>query len=255
MINPVAGVVIAGIEQAFGLLIESANAALVSLVLEPLKISPSIMPVLWWSRDLAVGTWGGALVLAAFGAMWPALVHFQNRGPWSSLLIRAGATALLTSIVPWLVATLLQLNAAVVLLLRPGQNLIPHWGGAEAAMSPLLGLLLLAVTLALALYLGILYGLRAIQIWWLAALLPWLAVAWMVGGNDARFGEQFRELILLVFMQAAQALVWWLTVRILVASSRPSTLLIVAGGLWLMARMPQELRRLVGAGKVGRLAW
>lgn len=254
MINPVAGVVIAGVETVFGSLIQAANTALVALVLEPLQLSPTIMPVLWWSRDLAAGTWGAALVLAAFGAMWPSLVHFQGRGPWTGLLVRAAAAALLTTTVPWLVETLLQINAALVLLLRPQQNLTPHWSGAEAAMSPLLGLLLLAVMLALALYLGLLYGLRAIQIWWLAALLPWFSVAWMVGGNDTRFAEQFRELVLLVFMQAAQALVWWLTVRILVASSNAATLLIVAGGLWLMARMPQEIRRLVGAGKVGRLA-
>jgi len=230
-----------------GWVTRGAEIALAEVVFYPLSWSGPAISLLDWSRDLAVGALAGAVSLAALAAVWPTLLRWAPPGPWSGLLVRAVFGVWVMASAPAVIAALLTLNNRVVGDLVRGPAAMPvAWSGGALAASPLLLLALIGVLAALVIYLSLLYVVRAVHVYWLAAWLPWAALGFVATGDAGVLWRPCRRLMALVFMQAAQAAGWWLTVRLVVDAASLGGMLVAAGGLWFLTRVPGEVARLGG---------
>jgi hypothetical protein len=224
-----------------------AQAALTQVVFFPLAWTGPAVTLLTWSRDLAGGAMGGALVVAALTAVWPSLMRHAPAGPWSGLLIRAALGAVVMGALPSLMILVLTLNNTVVAALLHGSAAgAVHWSAGALLLSPLLALGLVGVLAALVLYLSLWFVVRAVHVYWLAAWLPWAALGYVATGDPAVLWRPCRRLLALVLVQAAQAAGWWITVRLVVEAASFGGLLVAAGGLWFLTRIPNEVARLGG---------
>lgn len=223
-----------------------AQVALSQVVFYPLRWAGPAITLLAWSRDLAWGALGAALAVAALGAVWPALVDLAPARPWSGLLVRAVFGALVIGALPSLMQVLLSLNNTVVAALLQGSSGAVNWSGGALTASPLLLLGLVGALGALVLYLSLWYVVRAVHVYWLAAWVPWAALGFVASGDPGVLWRPCRRLLALVLVQAAQAAGWWITVRLVGQAASFGGLLVAAGGLWFLARIPNEVGRLAG---------
>lgn len=255
--NPVALVLGGLVRATLTLILQGTDLALSEVVFRPLTWAPEAAMLLNWSRNLAWTAVGGAIIVASLGTVWPILVNYRPRGSWGAILVRAVAAALIVDLVPWSLKTLLQVNNGILQSFAKPTFSISGWNVGLLAASPLLMLGLVAVLAMMVLYLSVMYVLRAVQLFWTAALIPWFAVGWLATGRDDRLADHLREVLVLIFMQAGQAMAWWLTVHLLAQAQNLGALLVACGGLWFMTRIPHELRRIAGLGPSirGPLPW
>ncbi len=234
------GLVVGGITAA-------AQAALAQVVFFPLAWTGPAVALVTWSRDLAGGAMGGALAVASLTAVWPSLLRHAPPGPWSAILVRAALGVVVMGALPSLMVLLLTLNNTVVAALLRGSAVgAVRWSAGAVLLSPLLLLGLAGVLAALVLYLSLWFVVRAVHVYWLAAWLPWAALGFVATGDPAVLWRPCRRLLALVLVQAAQAAGWWITVRLVVEAASFGGLLVAAGGLWFLTRIPNEVARLGG---------
>ncbi len=229
-----------------GWITAGAQVALSQVVFYPLRWTGPAIVLLAWSRDLAWGALAGALALAAVAAVWPTLVQLAPARPWSGLLVRAVLAAMVMGGLPSLMQMLLSLNNAVVAALISGSAGTLDWSGGALAASPLMLLGLEGALGALVLYLSLWYVVRAVYVYWLAAWVPWAALGFVASGDPGVLWRPCRRLLALVLVQAAQAAGWWIAVRLVVQAASFGGMLVAAGGLWFLARIPNEVGRLGG---------
>ncbi|MDA8199812.1 MAG: hypothetical protein M0Z54_10410 [Thermaerobacter sp.] len=224
-----------------------AQAALTQVVFFPLTWTGPAVRLLTWSRDLAGGAMGGALVVAAITAVWPGLMRHAPSGPWSAILVRAALGAVVMGALPSFMTLLLTLNNTVLAALLQGSAAgAVHWSAGALLLSPLLALGLVGVLAGLVLYLSLWFVVRSVYVYWLAAWLPWAALGFVATGDPAVLWRPFRRLLAMVLVQTAQAAGWWITVRLVMEAASFGGLLVAAGGLWFLTRIPNEVARLGG---------
>ncbi len=248
MMNPIADWMDFGSQKLLRLMLSGATAVLRVVVFRPMLWSPAAVVLLRWSRDLALATLGAAVVAGSLMAVWAPMIRRQTVEPWSAILLRGVVAAMLMTVVPTGLQLLLTWNNDVVTLLLASPWSTSLWGPGLLAASPLLLIGLALVLIVLIGYLSVVYVVRWIHIAWLAALTPWMALGWVATGRDEKLSRALRELTALSFAQAAQAAAWWLTGRYIGEATDLGTMLVAAGGLWFMARVPNEFRRLLGVG-------
>ncbi len=204
------------------------------------------------SRDVVTAGLAMATGWSLLATMWPVSFGWRNDTP-GRLVGRVLTAGLLT----WLVVPgtrwLLQLNNQIVagLVARGGT---PHMiSGSQAVLSPLISTLIVMVSALLLVYLGIFYAMRTVEIYILTALGPWMIGWWAVSGDPSLTGRWIREVIAAIFVQSAQAAVFWLYLHVIWDAQVSGFESI--GVLVFMSRIPDQLRRLLNAGGGFSLRW
>jgi hypothetical protein len=225
------------------------------VVFRPLTWAPAAVALWNWSRDLALASLGLVLIGGVWRSLWAAVARGPGESPVGLTVLRGIVAALFIALVPTGIRWLLAWNNTVVGLFLQSRTLVfPPWDPGLLAASPFLVLALAMVLTGLLVYLSIAYVVRWVHIGWLAAWLPWLAVGWIASGNDRRVSQGIRDLVALCLTQATQAGAWWLAERYLSGAGTLSGMLVGVGGLWFVAEVPGEVRRLLGAGETVRRA-
>lgn len=225
----------------------TATGLLRRLVFRPLVMSSSVGAFYRESQHLAWITMALFLAFGLLRTMWPAWSLGQGHLTAVQTVERMVTAGLISVVGFWCVKELVLFNNALVQTLVGSARL---WPGASSndALSPLLALLVTLFILILSLYLGLFYAIRAIEIYLLAALIPWFAMGWAVGSHEGLLNSLFRELVVVIFVQSAHAGAYWLFTHLLVTAwSSPMASLEACGVLWYMTRLPEQLRRLLGA--------
>jgi hypothetical protein len=251
MSHAVLGALAGLVQLALDFLLQAARVGLDAVVFRPLPWPGAADALFAWSRTLAFAGLAIALVSGALAQLWPAVADARASRAWSGLFVRAGAGVVLVAGLPDAVRVLLDLNNRAVAALAAGGFTPDAWSPGILAGAPLLILGLVAGLTALVGYLTLLYAVRAVRLYWSTALLPWFVLHWLATGNGRRLADALKELLVLIFSQTAQAMGWWLTVRLLGEVKDIGSLLLAAGGLWFMAQVPSTLRHL--AGLTGRV--
>ncbi len=247
--NPVLSVLNLVVGIMLRLVLRGATMLLQLVVFRPLTLLPAAAAFMDVSRNVALAGVGAAVILAALRAVWPDLVGFGRAEFTSGVVVRAFVAAGLMAIEPAALRILFYVNNRMVIaFVSPMKVASGTFSPGMMASSPLWLLALLVIVVIVVLYLSLLYVTRLIHIIWLAGLIPWFLLWWLVSGDDVRLGVQMRELAALTLTQALQATAWWLALQYMGAAGSLSGLLFAAGSLWFMVMVPGEFRRLVGLG-------
>jgi hypothetical protein len=235
------------------LVLAGASLLLRVVVFRPLTLLPMAAAFVDGSRTLALTAAGGVVGVSALRALWPALTGTRVADATSGVVVRAVVAAAAMGLLPAGVRLLFRLNNLIVTAFE-GTRWFPatSLGPGLLASAPLWLLALLVVVVILVVYLSLLYVTRLIHIVWLAGLIPWFLLWWLVSGDDARLGVQVRELVALSLTQAVQALAWWLAVEYVRGAGTMAGLVFATGSLWFMVMVPHEFRRLLGLGALAR---
>jgi hypothetical protein len=235
----------------------AGETVLRTIVFRPLYWSGAPGAVVLWSSRLAEGALGAGLVVAALSLVWDPLVQVLPRTSGTGVVVRALAAASAMSALPAVTSGLLQLNQEVTasILAHATAPGLVTWSGSLLALSPLLFLAIALLLAGVLVGLSLLYVLRAMNIFWLCCLLPWFLLGWLASGENERLWRPVRELVVLVFQQAAQALAWWLASALLRSAAAPAGFLVGCGALWFLLRVPGELRRLAGLSASAGGVW
>jgi hypothetical protein len=248
-VNPVLSLLNLVVGSLLHLVLGGAATLLQLVVFRPLALLPAASAFVGASRSVALAGTGAAVILAGVRALWPGLVGYGRPEFTSGILVRAVAAAGLMAMEPAALRLLFFLNNRIVsAFVNPMRVPSGTFSPGMLASAPLWLLALLVILLIIVTYLSLLYVTRLIHIVWLAGLIPWFLLWWLVSGDDGRLGVQVRELVALTLTQALQATAWWLAVQYMGTAGSLSELLFAAGSLWFMVMVPGEFRRLMGLG-------
>lgn len=227
-------------------------------MLAPLIWNASATSLYVASRNMAWALGTTIIVWSLLRSMWPQVQLGQGYHTPALIVHRTITAVVISAGALGVVRGLLQINDALVKALIPPSAItwIPLTG-ASLVLSPVIALVVSLVLLALILYLGIFYVLRTIEIFVLTALIPWLALWWIHSTDDGLLRNVGRELMVAIFIQSVHAGTFWLFIHLVVHG--PSTAMLPLeeiGVLWYMAKLPDQLRRLVGSpAKGGMWSW
>ncbi len=225
-------------------------------ILAPLPWPRPVMTLYADSRDLAWTLAGTATLLVVVRSMWPSLTAKGRVLAIPVYMERLVTAALISAGGAWAVQMLAALNSAVVSGLLSG---LAHWqisGAPTGILSPLLVLASALAMLALMLYLGVFYAIRAVEIYVLTAAVPWFALWWAMREDSPVLAALSRELAAVVFVQAFQAGAFWLAVQLLsAAGGHLADFFLELALLWYMAKLPGQVRRLMGSRMGAGYAW
>lgn len=218
-------------------------------VFQPLHWPPAASGLYVLSRNLAWTASGAVFVWGVLRSMWPEL---SPGGGLSPLLVvnRAVVAAFIGGAALWAVEALLAVNNAIVAQFgSPVPPVLTDPSRTVAAMTPLISIAFGGFILSLLIYLVFFYALRAVEIFLLTALIPWLAVWWIHSVDDTMLRNAGQELLVAIFVQSAQAGAFWLFAHLLAGGRQTlTTVLEDAGVLWYMTQLPNQLRRIAGGG-------
>jgi hypothetical protein len=218
-------------------------------VFRPLTLPSAVVALYHQSRDVAWLLFAVVLMVGVLKIMWPAF----SSARWSptGLFERLVTAAILTWSAPWMMTQALAVNNGIVLSFV-GRQMLPSvfpFGG--TFISPLLVVAVALLLLGLGLYLIIFYVVRAITIFLLLALWPWVTLGWAVSGRDQTLSAWLRETLSLIFVQSLQAGAVWLVGHWLSGSSSLMAVFEEVGLLWFMIQIPRRFRDLM-SGHWGR---
>ncbi len=204
------------------------------------------------SRDVVIAGLALATGWSLLATMWPVGLGWREDTP-GRLVGRVLTAGLLNWLVVPGVSWLLRLNNQVVVGLV-ARGATPHLlHGSHQLLSPLVSTLIVIVSAVLLVYLGIFYAMRTVEIYVLTALGPWMIGWWAVSGDPSLTGRWLRETMAAIFVQSAQAAVFWLYLHV-IWDAQVSGFETV-GVLVFMSRIPDQLRRLLNAGGGFSLRW
>lgn len=217
-----------------------------------------------WTFTVVRNLWHVSLAVAGIVTLLLTVLSTERQMSEAESLWRAVALPLLSSVLGMFLSLRL-----CILLVRLNNGLIVALGrGAVSAALPVpLGtqieddLLFWLPYIVLLVVLAIVYLIRAAELMFLMTISPlgMVAMAWPMTRSVG--GRYFRELVVVVFVQAAQALLLILSRGLsgLLGPSTPQNGLIGLVVLILLIRAPAYLRRWVSAGSepssLGLLAW
>lgn len=218
-------------------------------VFYPFRLSLPAYQLFDFSRNLAIAASSVFIIIALIQSQWPEL-QFQRFGlsPVIALHRSLAQIVWVLMAVP-LVNELLQFNNAVVSLLTAHATVTLHFSSNLALLTnPIIVAVLTAAIVALAFMLGIYYFIRNIEIVVLLALVPWFGLFWMIHTHTTALANLLKELLIAIFIQSLQAMVFYLFVHMLAYQSGS-----VVGQLqeiallYYMVKLPSQVRRIVGA--------
>lgn len=240
----------------WGQLIHFITQVMDQWVFAPLAWSTGATQLYDMSRNLAMTLVGAVLVWGVIKSMWPQLSPSPGLSP--TMLLHRGITAgFLVGSAVYGVRVLLTINNALVLSLGGSKLGHVQWVGPALTLSPLLAVVTAGIMVALLIYLAIFYALRVVEIFLLTALIPMFAVLWIQSADGTWLRNIGRELIVAVFIQSVHAGAFWLFIRFVgTGGASVATLFEAMGVLWYMAKLPEQMRRLMGlSGKGGMWQW
>lgn len=233
-----------------------ATIWLAKMVFRPIAWQRPVLQLYAMSRDLAWSMVGLVVILIALKSLWPQLQVPMGRLAVPFFLERLMTAGLIGWAGVWLVQAGLEINNALVsvIVANAGQwTWHPVVGG---VLSPVVVLLVMMAILVLLLYLAVFYAMRAIELFLLAAAIPWFALWWAIREDDRILSSLSREIGAVTFIQSFHAAAFWLALRLMSDGNWGATgLFIELALLWYMARLPGQLRRLMGAGMGGTRFW
>ncbi|AUW94038.1 MAG: hypothetical protein OWR62_06190 [Sulfobacillus thermotolerans] len=238
-------------------LIQVSHVVFMHVVFRPFQLSSTAMQVYGVSRSLAISASAAFLMWAIIQVQWPEL----RVGPWMSTPVitvhRAVTQALWAITAIPVVRLLLNLNNAVVRALdTPATSMgSPSFGSLGVVTDPVAAVLIFLAVLVLMVLLGVYYGVRSVEIVVLMALIPWFALVWMAHPGSLVLQKLTKELIVAIFIQSLHALMFYFFLHVTqgAGSTVPGQLAEI-GILWYMLKLPQQLRRMVGAVGPGGVA-
>ncbi len=234
-------------------LVQVASRLFRQVVFAPVRWSDAAGGLYRMNLTIALSALSLIAVWSLLRQMWP--VSLYPKHPQLTLERIVTAAVLAVVALP-VIHTLLELNNQIVLTFVshvPTVNLVSA-SSLELSVNPLLALGLGALVLVLLIYLGFFYALRTVEIYVLAGLFPWFAILWASGTDDSWLNNIVRELMVAVFVQSVHAMTFWMFVQLTTHTSSLSDEFLDAGVLWYMTKIPDQLRRLLGAsGQRGRL--
>jgi hypothetical protein len=225
-------------------------------IFAPLSWPQPVLALYADSRDLAWALAGTATLLVILRSMWPSLSAHGRILTLPVYVERLVTAALLSAGGAWAVEMLAAINKAVVSELLPSAV---HWqltAAPTGLLSPLLVLASALAMLALMLYLGIFYAIRAVEIYVLTAALPWFALWWAMHEDSPALSTLGRELAAVIFVQAFQAGAFWLAIQLFTTTGDALVdFFLELALLWYMTKIPGQLRRLMGSRLGAGSAW
>lgn len=225
-----------------------------SVIFVPLHWSASATRLFGISRDMAVALLAVAMCWGIIRAMWPVggggLV-----APPGEIIARAVTALALGMLALPLIQWLLAVNNAIVGGLVMGPQSVTAVDSNLALYSPLLGIVMIGLTVCLLIYLGLFYALRSVEIFVLTALAPWVVLFWIISPGGGGMRRLMAELMVAIFVQSVHAAVFWLFVREFSQGTGVVSALESVGVLWYMTKIPGQLRRLCGLGGTGGRIW
>ncbi|MBX5467755.1 MAG: hypothetical protein K6U14_09745 [Firmicutes bacterium] len=229
----------------------ASASVLQAAVFSALRWSDATTALVDLSRQLFWSSLAVFLGWALLGSMgpWTAIKHGPSPGQVLVRTVGAGLVAVAAApVTQWMLA----LNNAVVAAVVGSAGSWP--AGQAVSLGTLLAAPLLAMTLVLlgfglSLYLGLFYAWRALEVAVLTAVLPWLALYGLGGGDDGAFRRGAADLVAAVFIQSLHAGAFWLAARLIAQGGSLGSELEAVGVLWFMTRLPGQLRRWLGQGR------
>ncbi|WP_053957905.1 hypothetical protein [Sulfobacillus thermosulfidooxidans] len=229
-------------------LIKFSQIVLTHSVFYPFVLSASAYQLFDLSRNLAIMASTAFIVIALIQSQWPEL-HAKGLGLSPVVILHRSLTQIIWAIlsVPFINA-LLAFNNAIVQALRVPVVLSFHLSSHLASLTDPITIVVLTIAIvALLAILGAYYVIRNVEIVVLLALLPWFGLFGMTQVSMSSLLKLMKELLIAIFIQSIQAMVFYLFVHMVAASS--DTLMgqiEEIGLLYYMIKLPQQLRRLVG---------
>lgn len=197
---------------------------------------------------LSLGALGLIFTWTVLRTMWPSGAMLGNPPP-ATALQRTVTAAIIAFAASPVVHGLVTINEALVQVFLSPTRTASVVGSTrfELSMNPLLAIVLGAIVLALLIYLGLFYALRTVEIYVLTGLIPWFAVLWSGGSDDSWLTNIGKELMVAIFVQSVHAMVFWIFLHLVTHTTTLTDEFLEAGVLWYMTKIPNQLRRLLGA--------
>lgn len=218
-------------------------------IFAPLPFPQVVVTLYHFSRDTALASMGLVMVVTMIGAMWPAVTLPISQHPVSHALERLVTAALIGLSGLWFVRMLVSLNDRAVASLVHNAGALQASAAPTGVLSPLVVLLVALALIILMLYLAVFYAARMIEVYVLVAAIPWFALVWAAGRNDAPLSTLIRELVVVVFVQTVHAGAFWLALEMMGSRALgASSVFLELALFWYMTKIPAQFRRLAGAG-------
>ncbi|WP_020373900.1 hypothetical protein [Sulfobacillus thermosulfidooxidans] len=229
-------------------LIKFSQIVLAHSVFYPFVLSSSAYQLFDLSRNLAIMASTAFIAMALIQSQWPEL-HAKGWELSPVVILHRSLTQIVwaTLSVP-LINALLAFNNAVVQALRVPVVLSFHLSSHLAALTDPITIVVLTIAIVVLLaILGAYYVVRNMEIVVLLALVPWFGLFGMTQVRMSSLLKLMKELLIAIFIQSIQAMVFYLFVHLV--ASRSDTIMgqiEEIGLLYYMIKLPQQLRRLVG---------
>ncbi|MCY0878667.1 MAG: hypothetical protein OWU84_07000 [Firmicutes bacterium] len=251
--NPILSLINSASQWAWQQVADNSTTILRRYVMHPLGWPPVLTSFYHLSQALAASLALAVLLVALLRLMWPNLSITGVSGTIRGLLERLVTGALVAVAGPWMVHVMLEINNALVGQLTSSLA-VAGLRSPQGLLSPLVvGMVALAL-FALMIYLAVFYAARAVEIYLLTAMIPWVLLWWATQGDEVVLGRFFKELVVVIFVQSVHAATLWLIYRIAGAFSWEGVFLELAL-FWWMTRVPAEIRYLVGASSGVNRLW
>jgi hypothetical protein len=225
-------------------------------IFKPLILGPAALQLFNFSRNLALAASTMFLLWAVLQMIWPELTPGSFLSSPGVLVHRALTQAIWTIAAVPAARILIALNNAIVAAFDTAA--VPTAFTSETALGmltdPVAVTVVLFAILILIMLLGIYYTVRSLEIVVLVALIPWFALIWMAHVGDTTLKKLVKELAVAIFVQSVHAGVFYVFMRVLIDQSGSiAGQLMAVALLWYMLKIPQQLRRIVGAVGPGGL--
>ncbi len=228
---------------------DMTQTVFVHTIFSPFQLPGAAVQVFSFSRNLAVAASALFFVWAVVQVQWPELRAGSFISSPAVTVHRALSQALWAVAAVPLVQMLLSLNNAVVSAFEV--QAVPAAGtGTPLGLltDPIVDLAVMAAVLLLTGILGIYYGVRTLEIVVLMALIPWFGLVWMAHPGNTALQKLVKELIVAIFIQSLHAMMFYFFLHLVQEQGGTvSGQLEEIGLLWYMLKLPQQLRRIVGA--------
>ncbi|HBQ93738.1 MAG TPA: hypothetical protein DD856_00375 [Sulfobacillus sp.] len=237
-----------GLNQA---LIGFSREVLRHTVFYPFKLPAVVYPLFDFSRNLAIATTTVFFVIAVIQAQWPELNGGQGWGFSPVHVLHRTLTQVIWALFSLpLVNGLLLFNNEVVAALLARSAITFHFASHMALLTdPITAIVLTVAVVVLVAILGVYYVVRDVEIVVLLALIPWFALFWMAQGQRSpSLLRLLKELLVAIFIQSIQAMVFYLFIHMLGDQSSGNVMgqLEEIGLLYYVVKLPGQMRRIVG---------
>lgn len=252
-LNTVLSFLTGGLDRAVA---STTQMVFAGTIFKPFVLTPAAVQLFDFSRNLALGASSLFLLWAILQMMWPELSPGTFLSSPTVVVHRALTQALWTLAAVPAVQMLIALNNAVVAAFDSVAIPADFAEGSALGMltDPVAVTIMLLAIFILTLLLGVFYTVRNLEIVVLMALIPWFALIWMAHVGDATLRKLVKELVVAIFVQSVHALVFYLFLRVMATQSGTvAGQMMIVALLWYMLKIPQQLRRIVGAVGPGGL--